>query len=274
MAEAIPVRVPFWKMHGAGNDFILVDDRSETFPLSKTGRMAEMASRRTGIGCEGIILIQPSARADLRMRFFNPNGEEVEMCGNGARCFARLASEIGAAPASMTIETVAGILAAEAKDDVVRLQMTPPHGWILEQDLDVNGTGLCVSAVNTGVPHAVVEVDDLDGCDVVGLGAALRHHEAFAPAGTNADFIRIDDPQSLSVRTYERGVEAETLACGTGIVACALVAARLGRVTPPVRVAAASGDVLTVEFRLTADSAEEVTLSGPAVHVFKGEFEF
>jgi diaminopimelate epimerase len=120
------------------------------------------------------------------------------------------------------------------------------------------------------VPHAVVETEDLDACDVPTLGRAIRYHQAFAPAGTNANFIRVTGPHALRVRTYERGVEAETLACGTGIVASALIAARLTRVAPPVRVTAASGDVLTVGFRLTADGAEDVTLVGPAVHVFEG----
>jgi diaminopimelate epimerase len=261
-------------MHGAGNDFILVDDRAETFPASDTPWLAGIGSRRTGVGCEGIILIQPSADADFRMRFFNPDGIEVDMCGNGARCVARLASDIGAASTAMTIDTVAGKLSAEVLGDDVRIRMTPPKDWRLGQRLELNGIAVEYDAVYTGVPHAVVEVEDLETFNVQERGSAIRHHEAFAPDGTNANFVTVTGPQSLRVRTYERGVEAETLACGTGIVACALLAARKERVTPPVTVTAASGDLLTVDFQLTGEGAETVTLLGPTVHVFRGELEY
>lgn len=268
------MRIPFWKMHGAANDFILVDDRSRTFPATDTAWLAAIAARRTGVGCEGIILIQPSDTADFRMRFFNPDGSEVEMCGNGARCVARLAHELGAAPARMTIETVAGPLKAEQADRQIRLHLTAPKDWRLNRALTVGGRTLTYGFVNSGVPHAVVEVADLTACDVQGLGSALRHHADFAPKGTNANFISVTGPHSLDVRTYERGVEAETLACGTGIAASALVAGKLGRVTPPVQITAASGDVLTVDYTLTQDGADAVTLLGPAVHVFQGVLEY
>jgi len=268
------MRIPFWKMHGAGNDFILVDDREEKFPSDDGGWLVSAASRRTGVGCEGIILIQPSREADFRMRFFNPDGNEVEMCGNGARCVARLASEIGAAGNEMSIDTVAGLLKADVQGDTVRLLMSNPTDWLLDGELDIDGQKVSYDFVNTGVPHAVIHVDDLDTCDVAGTGSAIRYHEAFAPVGTNANFVSVTGPQSLRIRTYERGVEAETLACGTGIVAGALVAARRGEVTPPVEVTPTGGDVLTVGLRLAGDSAEEVTLSGPAVHVFEGTLEY
>lgn len=268
------MNIPFWKMQGASNDFILVDDRAQTFPASDGKWIAAISARRTGVGCEGVILIQPSEKADFRMRFFNPDGSEVDMCGNGARCVARLARELGAAPGRMTIETPAGMLRAEILREQVRLWLTPPKDWRLEGALKLAGLEIRYGFVNTGVPHVVVEVDDLDGWDVRAVGRAIRHHEAFSPAGTNANFIRITGPRALRVRTYERGVEDETLACGTGITASALIAARTGRVTPPVQVTAASGDVLTVDFRLTADSAEDVTLLGPAEHVFQGSLAY
>jgi diaminopimelate epimerase len=267
------VNIPFWKMHGAANDFILVDDRKKTFPSNDTAWMAGIAARRTGVGCEGIILVQPSDKADFRMRFFNPDGSEVDMCGNGARCVARLGYELGAAPRTMTIDTLAGVLQAEVLGDAVRLGMTPPRDWHLGRSLSCEQGTIQYSFVNTGVPHAVVPVDDLDGCDVMSLGRTLRRHSDFAPAGTNANFIARTGPQSLRVRTYERGVEAETLACGTGIVASALIAAKLGQVVPPVAVSVAGGE-LTVDFRLTDSGAENVTLLGPAVHVFQGTLEY
>ena len=262
--------IRFWKMHGAGNDFVLVDDRREEFPAADRAWLTCVADRRTGVGCEGIILIQPSTKADFRMRFFNPDGSEVDMCGNGARCVARLAHEIGAAPAEMTIDTLAGVLRAAITGRNVRLGMTRPKDWRLHETLDLPGGALAYGFVNSGVPHVVAEVPDLDQMDVVRTGTAIRHHRAFAPAGTNANFIAVTGPQSLRIRTYERGVEDETLACGTGITAAALIAGKSGRVQPPVRVTCRSGDVLEVNYRLTADGAEDVTLLGPAAHVFQG----
>ena len=261
-------------MHGAKNDFILVDDRKQAFPAGDKAWIASIASRRAGVGSEGVILIQPSKKADFRMRFFNPDGSEVEMCGNGARCVARLAHDIKAAPSKMTIDTKAGILSAQAKGDNVCLWMTQPKDWRLGSTLKAAGKAMKYGFVNTGVPHAVVEVKNLAVCDVQQLGAAIRYHKDFAPAGTNANFISVTGPHSIRIRTYERGVEGETLACGTGITAGALVAAMMGRVKPPVKVTAASSDILTVDFKLTDNGAEKVTLLGPAVHVFQGILEY
>ena len=196
------------------------------------------------------------------------------MCGNGARCAARLAHRLGAAGPDMTIETAAGPVGAQLVGDAVRLRLTPPTGWRRSVPLDLGDRTVSCASVTCGVPHAVVHVDDLAACDVRGLGSAIRRHEAFAPAGTNADFVRVTDPQSLEVRTYERGVEDETLACGTGIVATALVCAREGVVTPPVRVLSAGGYELVVDFRLTADGAEDVILLGPAAFVFEGVLDY
>jgi diaminopimelate epimerase len=268
------VNIPFWKMHGAGNDFVLVDDRAGGFPCADRVWMQAVAARRTGVGCEGIILIQSSTRAHIRMRFFNPDGNEVEMCGNGARCVARLASEIGAAPQRVQIETTAGVLSAAVMNDGVRLEMTDPIDWRLDRVLRLPDGEWPYAFVNTGVPHVVIRVEDLDACDVAARGPPIRYHDDFAPAGTNVNFMQATGPRELRVRTYERGVEAETLACGTGIVAAALVAARLGAVTPPVSVVPAGGDTLTVDFTLTASGAESVSLTGPAVHVFRGNLEY
>lgn len=260
-------------MHGAGNDFILVDDRALTFPAGDRAWLAGMAHRRTGVGSDGFLLLQPSSQADFRMRFFNPDGGEADMCGNGARCAARLAYDLGAAGADMRIETGAGLLRAEIRGPNVLLHMTAPHDWRLGRALTVDGRTFAYGFVNSGVPHTVIETPDLEQADVQGLGARIRRHADFAPAGTNVNFIRVIGPRALRIRTYERGVEAETLACGTGIVAAALVAGRLGRVTPPVRVTSAGGDELEVAYTLTAGGADRVTLLGPAVHVFQGRLE-
>lgn len=264
------MKTTFWKMHGAANDFVLLDDRSGTFPCANSAWIQEIATRRTGIGCEGVILIQNSPSADFRMRFFNPDGSEVDMCGNGARCVARLAYDLGVAKESMTIDTVAGQLAANIHGDQVQLNMTTPKDWRFDGELEVAGQKLAYSFVNSGVPHAVVEVPKVEDCDVQTLGAGIRYHKDFAPKGTNANFVTVESPNKLRVRTYERGVEGETLACGTGIVASALVCAKRGRVKAPVTVQALSGDLLTVGMTLTATGAENVTLLGPAVYVFEG----
>lgn len=268
------MKLKFWKMHGAGNDFILLDDRAEKFPCDDKAWIAGISARHTGIGCEGVILIRKSARADFKMRFFNPDGGEADMCGNGARCIARLACEIGAAPAEMSIETLAGILKAEVSGDSVRLHMTMPRDWKMGKTLSLGKKRVGYSFVNSGVPHAVVHAEDLDAVDVQRTGAAVRYHKDFAPSGTNANFVAVTGPQSIRVRTYERGVEAETLACGTGIVASALVSGKLKLVKAPVAVTCASGDVLEVDYELTGSGARNVTLRGPAVHVFQGTVEY
>jgi len=268
------MKIPFWKMHGAANDFILVDDRTQTFPVTDRAWLAQIMARHTGVGSEGLLLVQPSTQADFRMRFFNPDGGEAEMCGNGARCIARFAYERGVASASMKIETIAGEVRADILGARVRLHMPPPRDWQLDHRLTAEGREWIYHFVNTGVPHAVVEVADLGMVDVARVGAAIRRHAAFAPRGTNANFIHMEADGTVRVRTFERGVEAETLACGTAIVASALVAGKLGRVTPPVHVRPASGDDLEVNFEPTADGAREVTLLGPAEYVFQGELVY
>ena len=263
----------FWKMHGAGNDFVLLDDRDLSFPAAEREWLCSIAQRRNGIGCEGVILIQPSDKADFRMRFYNPDGGEVEMCGNGARCVARLASELGVAPVTMSIDTVAGVLRADVDGDDVCLHMTLPIDWTPALSLQLAEGPVTVSSLNTGVPHVVRFLDSeeaLAALDVRRAGSEVRYHSQFAPAGTNANYVAILDATTIRVRTYERGVEAETMACGTGITAAALAAMQQGLVTGPVRVHAASGDVLTVDGRLTDEGADAVTLRGPAVHVYRG----
>jgi diaminopimelate epimerase len=271
------MEIRFWKMHGAGNDFIMVDDRTPAFPLADREWIARLAARRTGVGCEGVILIQrPShpKEADFRMRFLNPDGGEVDMCGNGARCVARLAHDLGAAAAGMRIETGAGILHADIVGQQVRLRMTRPRDWRLNATLVLRKGELKYSSVNSGVPHVVVEVPQVEETDVAETGAQIRYHGDFAPAGTNANFMEITGPQSLRIRTYERGVEGETLACGTGIVAAALIAGKLGRVKPPVQVSCSGGEALVVDYQATPEGADAVTLLGPAAYVYKGTLDY
>ncbi len=268
----------FWKMHGAGNDFIVMPDFEQKFPAVAGACIRNLCRRPDGIGSEGLILLQPATPsapgADLRMRFFNPDGREASMCGNGARCAARLAADLGLAPARLTLATGAGLVRADCRDHgIVRIGLTAPTAWRLHCRLRVARRTLVCHCVNTGVPHAVMLTDDLARADVPGLGAAIRYHSRFAPQGTNVNFMAVSGSGAakiLRVRTYERGVEAETGACGTGIAACALIAGRLKLVQPPVTVVCAHGDRLTVDYRLTPRGARNLTLAGPTVHVFEG----
>ncbi len=268
------MKIPFWKMHGTGNDFVMVDDRDETFPVRDTAWLQSIGRRNTGIGCEGFILIQNSDAADFRMRFLNPDGNEVEMCGNGARCVARLAHELGITGERMTFDTAAGRLHAAIGGGKVRLEMTEPTDWRLNRELAIGSGRLTYDFVNSGVPHVVLQTEDVMKAEVIALGAEVRHHRDFAPNGANVNFVQQTGRQALSVRTYERGVEAETPACGTGMVAAAVVFGRQGRVETPVEVKCANGDCLEVNFRLTDNGPECVTLCGTATHVFSGSVEY
>ena len=263
----------FHKMHGAGNDFILIDDRGLDFPCTPE-LIRRLCDRHDGIGSDGLILLHPSPSTQFAMRFFNPDGHEADTCGNGARCAARLARRIGLAPDSMRFDTHAGVMLADiGEHGNVTLQLPPPHSTALQLRLPVGDRVMTGHAINTGVPHVVLETDDLDHCPVHELGRALRHHPHFAPHGTNVDFILVTGPSQLRIRTYERGVEAETPACGTGIVASAVIAGLLGKVTSPVSVFCAHGDTLTVAFDTPALGIGDVRLQGPTAFVFEGTLD-
>lgn len=263
--------IPFWKMNGAGNDFIVIDHRK---PLITVERMAEFARlvcrRKFSVGADGLFLLEPSQIADFRWRFFNADGSEAEMCGNGARCVARFAYMNGLAAARMRFETLAGIIDASVADTQVTIRMPAPHTLQLDLEIETAGRRMTGHSVNTGVPHLVVFVDDLETVDVDGQGRELRCHPRFAPAGTNVNFV---DPSgdALAIRTYERGVEAETMACGTGATAAAVVAVAKGLASSPVRLRTRGGVELGVQFSGDGASAEHVLLRGPAHLVYRGE---
>ena len=255
------MKVRFAKMHGVGNDFVMIDDRDGTFPVEK-GTLAAIGARGTGVGCEGIILVQKSETADFRMRFFNPDGSEAEMCGNGARCVAAFARAIGAvATDAMRFETIAGEVRAEiVGPSLVRIELPAPKD-------------LRTDFVNSGVPHKIVPVEDLEAADVAGEGRRIRYSAEFAPAGTNVDFVRYAPPHDAFIRTYERGVEAETGACGTGSVAAAVVGVAQYGLSFPVAVHTAKGFELTIDGAFDGERFSSVTLTGPVAHVFDGELE-
>lgn len=265
------MELEFWKMSGAGNDFIVIDNRHGTLPEAPREALFRQWCRRgLSIGADGVLLVEPSSCADFRMRYYNADGREAETCGNGSRCIARFAHERGIAPADMRFETLAGIYSASVQGETVAVTMSDAHG--LRLGIAIAGPSFAgqVHFVNTGVPHLVVLVDELETAPVLEVGRWLRFHELFAPAGANVNFIRVADAHAIAIRTYERGVEAETLACGTGSVASALVATKLGLVTPPVDVVTRSGDILGVDFVATENGATNVRLQGPARFVFRG----
>lgn len=259
----------FTKMNGAGNDFVMLDNRSLQYSLDKAA-IARVCDRHRGVGGDGLIAVEPATDgADFKMRYYNADGGEAEMCGNGARCFARFASRVAGRTASVKFETLAGIIGAELIGENVRLAMSKPHSHAAPVELDVAGEKLTVHFLNTGVPHAVVFVSDLEGTDIVKLGRALRYHPHFAPKGTNANFIA-NIPGGIAIRTYERGVEDETLACGTGVTAAALLWAAANGASSPVSVKVRGGDTMQVGFERDGEGWSNVTLTGPADFTFEG----
>lgn len=261
-------------MNGAGNDFILVDNRAGQVRLTAT-QVAALCHRQRGIGADGLLLLIPcvSGGADWAWDFYNSDGSRAEMCGNGARCFARYVQRLTGAPGSLTFETVAGVITASFEGERVTVNLTAPRDLRLDQRIEVRGESLTVDSLNTGVPHAVVFVADADRAMVQPLGAALRYHPQFAPKGTNVNFVQVLAPGSIRVRTYERGVEGETLACGTGVTASALVSARRYGFASPLLVRVQGGDALEVRFDRDGDEFRKVRLTGPADFVFEGRIE-
>ena len=265
--------VRFTKMNGAGNDFVLIDNRSGAYKFSP-GQIAFLCDRHRGIGADGLLLVEPATgNADFRMRYYNRDGGEAEMCGNGARCFTRFVHKIGGAIAEVRFETQAGIIAARIDGEWVTLAMSLPQELVLHRTLEVDGVKLSAHSVNTGVPHAVTFVDDIESAPVLRWGAQIRHHPAFLPNGTNVNFIEEIEPGKIAIRTYERGIEAETLACGTGVTAAGLIYAALSEAPSPVRLLARGGDWLEVGFHKSGTGFEDVTLKGPADFVFEGYIE-
>lgn len=267
------MKIQFTKMHGAGNDFVMIDDREGTVPWEDHFLMAALASRRTGVGCEGVILLQRSDKADFRMRFLNPDGTEVDMCGNGSRCAAAFANAVGASGKALTMETMCGLVDAQLTDTGVCVWMPEPTKKSYGIEVQVNGETVRGDFINTGVPHFVVQVPNISAVRVQELGRALRLHAAFAPEGTNVDFVSFRVPNRMTMRTYERGVEAESGACGTGAVACAVVAVETLQFTLPAKVKTSSGYELVIDGDWRHRKCTGLTLTGPVKFVFTGEID-
>jgi diaminopimelate epimerase len=265
----------FYKMNGAGNDFVVIDNRDLSADLDKD-QIEALCDRHRGVGADGLLAVEPAENgADFKFRYYNADGGEAEMCGNGARCFGRFtAALLEGEPDRVTFETIAGTLAAELVDDDVRIAMSEPKDLKIDTGVKIPDLNATLHFINTGVPHVVAFVADLPGTEVVRHGAAIRYHQAFAPAGTNANFATVLAPGHIAIRTYERGVEDETLACGTGMVACALMHHLLDGAPSPIKVDVKGGDTLEIGFEKTGEMTfANVTLTGPADFVFEGDIE-
>jgi diaminopimelate epimerase len=265
----------FYKMNGAGNDFIVIDNRDLSISLDED-TIAALCDRHRGVGADGILAVEPAEQgADFRFRYYNADGGEAEMCGNGARCFGRFTAHLGDGEPkeNVSFETMAGTLTAHLIGENVRIAMSNPHDLKLDLDLKIDGLPGSIHFINTGVPHVVVFVEELDQVDVLKYGTLLRYHSAFAPAGTNVNFAQVLSPGHIAIRTYERGVEDETLACGTGMTAAALLHHLLHAAASPVKVDCAGGDTLEIGFQPQGSDFTHVTLAGPADFVFEGAIE-
>ncbi len=242
-------QLEFYKMSASGNDFIIIDNRdgkvSDPFP--DLGAFTVKVCRRNhSVGADGLILIENGDDVDFSWRFFNADGSEAEMCGNGGRCAARYCFLKGIAPELMTFRTLAGAIKAQVMGSNVKLQLTSPHELKLDYPIQIDDKEIFLNSVNTGVPHAVLIVDDVDRLHVEELGRTIRFHKAFGEKGSNVDFVQIEGKNRIRIRTYERGVEAETLACGTGAVASGVVLSKKGLVQSPVDVVTRGGETLKV----------------------------
>ena len=264
----------FTKMNGAGNDFVLIDNRTRTIQFSKA-QIIQLCHRQRGIGADGVMLLIPctSGKADWAWQFYNSDGSTAEMCGNGARCFARFVQKITGSTETTTFETEAGVIKATYQGERVSINLTAPKDLQLHSQILLSQEVHTIHSLNTGVPHAIMFVADADAAMVQLLGAEIRYHTHFAPRGTNVNFVQLRGGNSIRVRTYERGVEGETLACGTGVTASALIASRLHQLTSPVQVQVQGGDLLEVRFEEKDGNFSNVSLSGPADFTFEGSIE-
>lgn len=266
-------KISFSKYSGCGNDFILIDNRNLSFSIKEKSLIEDLCRRSLGIGADGLILLEESTKADYRMRIFNADGGEAEMCGNGLRCFGLFIKELGIPGNQFTIEVMEAIYSLSPSANRVSVTMIPPAQIKWEIDVTVHDETFKVDFLNTGVPHVVRFVEDIESVHFETLGPALRYHQIFSPKGTNVDFASLRTDNILEMRTYERGVEGETLACGTGATAVAIAAARKYGLKSPITVLTRSGEHLDFDLNIINDHIENIVMKGPAKRIYSGIVE-
>jgi diaminopimelate epimerase len=264
----------FTKATAAGNDFVIIDDMSDRLRLDKSRLAVALCSRHFGVGADGLLIIGPSSRADFNMSYYNADGSSGGMCANGGRCAARFAFLRHITGPKTSFEALDHIYHAEVTEDIVRLHMKDPTDVHSDIRLQFGTTAFVGTAINTGAPHIVFLRDDLQSLDVAHFGPLIRHSKEFAPEGTNVNFARRVEGDLIEVRTYERGVEAETLACGTGSVASALVSHLHFGIDSPVAVRVRSGETLRVHFSHSERLLTKIMLEGSAHILFSGKTEY
>ena len=254
------MNIKFYKYHGTGNDFIIIDDRNKFFDYTNFKLIASLCKRSTGVGADGLILLRSHDKFDFEMLYFNSNGYESTLCGNGARCIVSLANKLGIIQFNTVFKAIDGAHNAKITNNVVSIQMNDVFS--IEKN-----NNMCV--LNTGSPHCVKLVDDIDNFDVFNNGRQLRNSTEFVGDGINVNFAQIKS-NVLHVRTYERGVEAETLSCGTGVVASAISVHRLSLIKNNVIDVETMGGNLSVSFENNNQYYQNIWLSGPAIFVYSG----
>ena len=284
------MKVRFTKAVASGNDFIIINNKNQEDKglfenLSDFAKL--ICKRKFSIGADGLLLIESSDRADFKMRIFNPDGSEVSMCGNGIRCCALYTFKNRLSPAKMKIETPAGIIEAEVKSFseeetlphaqfsglFIKVKMIDPYDIELGHNLGIGDSIVTIHKINTGVPHAVCFVESLDRYPVKEIGSRIRYHKFFSPEGTNVDFVELTGKDFITIRTYERGVEDETLACGSGVVASAVAAFLVEKIPSPVKVLTRSGETLKVYFKKEGTHIKDVFFEGLCRITYEGELE-
>lgn len=264
--------IEFYKMSGSGNDFIIIDNRNHIVDESDLSNfVAKVCRRKMSAGADGMILVENSGGADFKWRFFNSDGSIAEMCGNGARCVARFAYLNDIAGSNMSFETLAGIVEAEVIGERVKVKMTDPSDFRTDDTVELKNGLVSICSINTGVPHVVVVKDSIDDVDIVKIGREIRYHEQFSPAGTNVNVVRHIKDNTIAIRTYERGVEDETLACGTGAAASAIVMAHKMKLSSPLSVLTRSGGYLNVFFKNKKGQYYDIYLEGDARIIYRAQ---
>ena len=259
----------FSKYSGCGNDFVLIDNRDNFFPQKNDRLIRKLCDRQHGIGADGVILLEQSEMGDFRMRIFNSDGSEAEMCGNGLRCLGRYLDDLSIQGKNFKIEVMGRLFPLAILPKNIQINMGPPKIAIYNQTLSIDSNSFSFDFFNTGVPHVVIFVDNLEVIDLNGIAPKIRHHERFAPQGTNVNFVSIKAERVLSIRTFERGVEQETLACGTGSTAAAISANKRYGYKNPIIVIPRSGEEIVFNLQSTQGEVEDIIMEGPAKFLFK-----